>query len=86
MTVSYPLLPTALASERIADLHRAATRRRTVLAALLARHQRRAAPRNPDPSTQATSERASMTEHLCDAARFAADAGPIPQRESSDLA
>lgn len=37
----YPLLPAAIAAERIADMHRQAARRSAVLSALRARRQRR---------------------------------------------
>jgi hypothetical protein len=88
VTVTYPLLPAALAAERIADLHRTAARRRTVLAALRARRRRAAAASDQNPATQTaptqpqftetqTTQNASaggyMTEHLCDAV-------PVPNR------
>jgi hypothetical protein len=52
--MSYPLIPAALANERIADLHRAASRRDLVLAALRGRRRRpRAEPDAGRPSASA---------------------------------
>jgi hypothetical protein len=68
VTVAYPLMPAALAAERIADLHRVAARRRLVLAALRGRQRRSAVACDPRPTTQtAIASGGHPEEHLCDA-------------------
>jgi len=85
--VTYPLLPAALAAERIADLHRVATRRRLVLAVLRARRQRPAAAAEPRPfaRTELSTPVGPTREHLCDAecdaVPVAADSRSATRRE-----
>ena len=74
--MTYPLLPAALAAERIADLHRVAARRRIVLEVLRARRRRPAAVSEPHPfaRSEASTPVGRSGEHLCDAER---DAVPV---------
>ena len=67
--MTYPLLPAALAAERIADLHRVARRRRIVLEVLRARRRRPAAVSEPRPfaRTEVSTPAGLTEEHLCDA-------------------
>jgi hypothetical protein len=85
VTVAYPLMPAALAAERIADLHRAAARRRIVLAALRLRRRRPAVASDPRPSTQTVAPGEQPREHLCDAMALVGDAKPNARPERSDL-
>ena len=81
--MTYPLLPAALAAERIADLHRAATRRRIVLAALRVRRRPAVAP-DPHPSARATVVPCGNgREHLCDPVTLVADVRSMAQPEGS---
>jgi len=84
--MAYPLMPAALAAERIADLHRAAARRCIVLAVQRARRRRPAVASDPCVPAQAMAPGGPGREHLCDAMSLAADVRSIARPESRDLA
>ena len=75
--MTYPDLRTALAAERIADLRREATRRRTVLAALRGRRRRHTVACDLRSAVQAPALNQTLLENRRDRQSLAIDRTPI---------